>query len=70
MGETSAKLRQIFDLMQQETGVYLFYEFDATPPSEPYLYPQVKSLSKTQIQIYACTCFDIFRNVKICQSLQ
>lgn len=29
MGETSAKLRQIFDLMQQETGVYLFDEFDA-----------------------------------------
>ena len=29
MGETSAKLRQIFDLMQQEHGVYLFDEFDA-----------------------------------------
>jgi len=29
MGETSAKLRQIFDLMRQETGVYLFDEFDA-----------------------------------------
>jgi SpoVK/Ycf46/Vps4 family AAA+-type ATPase len=29
MGETSAKLRQIFDLMQQERGVYLFDEFDA-----------------------------------------
>lgn len=29
MGETSAKLRQIFDLMQQELGVYLFDEFDA-----------------------------------------
>ena len=29
MGETSAKLRQIFDLIQQETGVYLFDEFDA-----------------------------------------
>ncbi len=29
MGETSAKLRQIFDLVQQETGVYLFDEFDA-----------------------------------------
>jgi SpoVK/Ycf46/Vps4 family AAA+-type ATPase len=29
MGETSAKLRQIFDLMQQEKGVYLFDEFDA-----------------------------------------
>ncbi len=29
MGETSAKLRQIFDLMQQEPGVYLFDEFDA-----------------------------------------
>lgn len=28
MGETSAKLRQIFDLIQQETGVYLFDEFD------------------------------------------
>ncbi len=29
MGETSAKLRQIFDLIQQERGVYLFDEFDA-----------------------------------------
>ena len=29
MGETSAKLRQIFDLMQKECGVYLFDEFDA-----------------------------------------
>ncbi|MHB1371630.1 MAG: AAA family ATPase [Pseudomonadaceae bacterium] len=29
MGETSAKLRQIFDLIQYETGVYLFDEFDA-----------------------------------------
>ncbi len=29
MGETGAKLRQIFDLIRQETGVYLFDEFDA-----------------------------------------
>lgn len=29
MGETSAKLRQIFDLIQNEEGVYLFDEFDA-----------------------------------------
>ena len=29
MGETSAKLRQIFDLIQEELGVYLFDEFDA-----------------------------------------
>jgi len=29
MGETSAKLRQIFELMQQKHGVYLFDEFDA-----------------------------------------
>jgi SpoVK/Ycf46/Vps4 family AAA+-type ATPase len=29
MGETSAKLRQIFDLIQQKAGVYLFDEFDA-----------------------------------------
>jgi SpoVK/Ycf46/Vps4 family AAA+-type ATPase len=29
MGETSAKLRQIFDLIQQRSGVYLFDEFDA-----------------------------------------
>ena len=29
MGETSAKLRQIFDLIADETGVYLFDEFDA-----------------------------------------
>lgn len=29
MGETSAKLRQIFDLIQCEVGVYLFDEFDA-----------------------------------------
>jgi SpoVK/Ycf46/Vps4 family AAA+-type ATPase len=29
MGETAAKLRQIFDLIQQEAGVYLFDEFDA-----------------------------------------
>lgn len=29
MGETSAKLRQIFDLIQEQTGVYLFDEFDA-----------------------------------------
>ncbi len=29
MGETSAKLRQIFTLMQHEHGVYLFDEFDA-----------------------------------------
>jgi SpoVK/Ycf46/Vps4 family AAA+-type ATPase len=29
MGETSAKLRQIFELIQTELGVYLFDEFDA-----------------------------------------
>lgn len=29
MGETSSKLRQIFDLIQHEVGVYLFDEFDA-----------------------------------------
>ncbi len=29
MGETSAKLRQIFDLIQSTHGVYLFDEFDA-----------------------------------------
>jgi SpoVK/Ycf46/Vps4 family AAA+-type ATPase len=29
MGETSAKLRQIFDLIQQVVGVFLFDEFDA-----------------------------------------
>jgi SpoVK/Ycf46/Vps4 family AAA+-type ATPase len=29
MGETSAKLRQIFDLIKQKQGVYLFDEFDA-----------------------------------------
>jgi SpoVK/Ycf46/Vps4 family AAA+-type ATPase len=29
MGETSAKLRQIFDLIRDETGVYLFDEIDA-----------------------------------------
>lgn len=29
MGETSAKLRQIFDMIQQKAGVYLFDEFDA-----------------------------------------
>lgn len=29
MGETSAKLRQIFDLIKQERGIYLFDEFDA-----------------------------------------
>jgi len=29
MGETGAKLRQIFDLIQTEPGVYLFDEFDA-----------------------------------------
>jgi len=29
MGETSAKLRQIFDLIRDESGVYLFDEFDA-----------------------------------------
>jgi len=29
MGETSAKLRQIFDLIRHEHGVYLFDEFDA-----------------------------------------
>lgn len=29
MGETGAKLRQIFDLIKQERGVYLFDEFDA-----------------------------------------
>ena len=29
MGETAAKLRQIFDLIQHETGLYLFDEFDA-----------------------------------------
>lgn len=28
MGETSAKLRQVFDLIRQETAVYLFDEFD------------------------------------------
>src|SRR5690606_17158676 len=29
MGETSAKLRQIFDFIAQNKGVYLFDEFDA-----------------------------------------
>ncbi len=29
MGETSAKLRQIFDLIEEEPGVYFFDEFDA-----------------------------------------
>lgn len=29
MGETSAKLRQIFDMINQRQGVYLFDEFDA-----------------------------------------
>jgi SpoVK/Ycf46/Vps4 family AAA+-type ATPase len=29
MGETSAKLRQIFNVIQQQQGVYLFDEFDA-----------------------------------------
>lgn len=29
MGETSAKLRQVFDLIQQKRGVFLFDEFDA-----------------------------------------
>ena len=29
MGETSAKLRQVFDLISQKQGVYLFDEFDA-----------------------------------------
>lgn len=29
MGETSAKLRQIFEFMQQSPGIYLFDEFDA-----------------------------------------
>lgn len=29
MGETSAKLRQIFDIMAQKQGVYFFDEFDA-----------------------------------------
>ena len=29
MGETSAKLRQIFDIIQEEPGIYLFDEFDA-----------------------------------------
>ncbi|MBU0626048.1 ATP-binding protein [Patescibacteria group bacterium] len=29
MGETSAKLRQIFDLIQKKPGIYLFDEFDA-----------------------------------------
>jgi SpoVK/Ycf46/Vps4 family AAA+-type ATPase len=29
MGETSAKLRQVFELIREEAGVYLFDEFDA-----------------------------------------
>lgn len=29
MGETGAKLRQVFDLIEQETAVFLFDEFDA-----------------------------------------
>lgn len=29
MGETSSKLRQVFDLIQREHGIYLFDEFDA-----------------------------------------
>ena len=29
MGETSAKFRQVFDLIEQKQGVYLFDEFDA-----------------------------------------
>ena len=30
MGKTGAKLLQIFDLMQEEHGVYLFDEFNAS----------------------------------------
>lgn len=29
MGETAAKLRQIFDIIEKQTGIYLFDEFDA-----------------------------------------
>jgi len=29
MGETSAKLRQIFDMIQRDNGIYFFDEFDA-----------------------------------------
>ena len=29
MGETSAKLRQVFDSIESNVGVYLFDEFDA-----------------------------------------
>ncbi len=29
MGETSAKLRQVFDMIEQKKGIYLFDEFDA-----------------------------------------
>lgn len=29
LGETSAKLRQVFDLIKEERGIYLFDEFDA-----------------------------------------
>jgi len=29
MGETSAKLRQVFDIIEQKQGIYLFDEFDA-----------------------------------------
>ncbi|MDM8517043.1 ATP-binding protein [Desulfobacterales bacterium HSG16] len=45
MGETSAKLRQIFDLVQQEHGIYLFDEFDAIG-SERSMYNDVGEMRR------------------------
>ena len=36
MGETSAKLRQIFDLIQRREGIYFFDEFDAIGAGRTY----------------------------------
>lgn len=36
MGETSAKLRQIFDLIQRREGIYFFDEFDAIAGGRTY----------------------------------
>ena len=37
MGETSAKLRLVFDVIPQRTGVYFFDEFDAIGGERPWL---------------------------------
>ena len=53
MGETSAKLRLIFDAIQQTRGVYLFDEFDSIASTNQGLYSsKLKFFRSTNLGLY------------------